>query len=86
MAKRFNSNQKILYKALETISTGILYLEDAVNVVDKMSKEEIDSVIGKFEDKIDEFNLKDIYSDAYNLETYAQDIISGIETKLKEDE
>lgn len=85
MAKRFNENQKVLYRALETISVGILYLEDAVSRVDKMSKEEINLVISKFEDKIDEFDIKGMYSDSYNLEAYAQDVITNIKTKIEEE-
>lgn len=86
MAKRFNENQKVLYKALETISNGVLSLEDTVDRVNKMSREEVELVIAKFEDKITEFNLKDIEQDAYNFEGYAVDIITTIGSIMEDEE
>lgn len=79
MAKRLNKNQKRLYEALKAISVGVLLMEDALNNVEDMTKEEIQLVISAFEEKITEFDIRQIAQEAYDFEGYAQNIISSID-------
>jgi hypothetical protein len=45
-----NKNQKLLYNALATIATATMTLEDAHEVVNKLSKEQVKQVVVKFEE------------------------------------
>ena len=82
MAKKMNKNQKSLYKALEVISNGVLFLEDALSIVEKMTKQEVKDVIERFSDEITEFDERELYQNAYDFEGYTQEVLSKINMKI----
>jgi len=79
-----NKNQKILLKALETITNSVLFLEDAQNIIEKITKEEVSEVIAKFSNKIIPFDEDSLYQDSYNFQGYADSIIGGVVNKIGE--
>jgi len=80
-----NKNQRVLYNALIALSNGVLVLEDALNISDILTKNEIQEVVNKFSNKIVEFNIKELFQDSYCYETYANTILTNIAEKLNID-
>lgn len=78
-----NENQETLYKALRIIADSNMDLEDAISVIEKMSKKEIEQVINKFDSVVTEWDVDYMYSNAYNFEYYANKIIDYVVAKLK---
>jgi len=79
-------DQRILLKALETITNSVLFLEDAQNIIQGMTKEEILEVITKFSEKTMPFDENSLYQDSYNFQGYAENVINGVIDKIKEEE
>ncbi len=77
-----NENQERLLDALAAINNSILTLENAQNIIENMSKKEVQQVVDKFSEIYIEFDEKDLHDDAYNFEGYANHIITGIVEKL----
>lgn len=78
-----NKNQRALYKSLEVIACATLTLEGVQEVAEQLTKDQIQEVIDKFTDKITEFDIKGLFNDTYNYETYANSILTEIAERLE---
>ncbi|KOF56634.1 MULTISPECIES: hypothetical protein [Clostridium] len=79
-----NKKQRVLYKALEIISSATLTLEDAQNIDEELSVDEIQEVVNKFSKKITEFNVEELTQLAFRYQPYADNVITGIISKLND--
>lgn len=78
---RLNEDEKCVYDGLVAIGNGILSLEDAITRI-KNWQNQLVRVVAAYSERIDEFDAEALNRDAYNIQTYGEDLICTIQSIL----